>query len=68
VWAPDTEIRTVDNKVFRGMLKRRNEHGDLLLSVSRIKDVPIVATRVMSVREITEEEYDNWHAMQQKKP
>lgn len=68
VWAPDTEIRTIDNKVFRGMLKRRNEHGDLLLSVSRIKDVPIVATRVMSVREITEEEYDNWHAMQQKKP
>lgn len=56
VWSPDTEVTLIDGTVVRGMLKRLNGHGDLLVATSASQDVSIVATRVKGMREIVAEE------------
>jgi len=56
VWSPDTEVTLIDGTVVRGMLKRLNVHGDLLVATSATQDVTIVATRVKDIREIVAKE------------
>ena len=46
----------IDGTVVRGMLKRLNVHGDLLVATSATQDVTIVATRVKDIREIVAKE------------
>ena len=56
VWSPDTEVTLIDGTVVRGMLKRLNAHGDLLVATSATQDVTIIATRVKDIREIVAKE------------
>ncbi len=57
VWIRNTLVKTIDGKTWFGMLKRRNALGDIVLGITPSRDITLVATQILEVRPLAEDEF-----------